>query len=133
MATILVVDDHAVGRSLLARLLRLEGHRPLLAENVWQAMGILQSQDVDLVVLDFNLPGMDGDALLAQLSKEARFRRLPVIMVTAQQFDEQIFEQHKANLRDWMTKGEYDADELIASIEFNLGRSEERAAVSAAQ
>ena len=131
MATILVVDDNHAGRSLLARLLRLEGYHPLVAGNVWEAMQVLERQDVDLVVLDFNLPGLDGDVLLERLASHPRLRHLPVIMVTAQRFNEQLFARHRGHLRDWMTKGEYGADELIASIEQNLESHQGRTAIGA--
>jgi CheY-like chemotaxis protein len=133
MAAILVVDDNPAGRILLARLLKLEGHRPLVAEDVWQAMEILERRPVDLVVLDFNLPGLDGDALLAQLARQRRFKDLPVIMVTAQRFNEQLYQQHRDNLRDWMTKGDYNADELMASIEQNLNAPDCQASMAAVQ
>ena len=120
MATILVVDDHLPTSSLLAKLLRLEGHRAVVAGNVWQALAVLESAPVDLILLDYNLPGMDGDGLLAELAGDSRFQQLPVIMLTSHRFNDQLWQQHKRNLRDWMTKGEYDADDLIASIQQNL-------------
>jgi two-component system chemotaxis sensor kinase CheA len=126
MGTILVVDDHRTTRNLLARLLRLEGYGVVTAENVWQALAVLETEPVSLVLLDFNLPGMDGDGLLAELSADTRFQHLPVIMVTAQRFDERLWQQHRHNLRDWMVKGNYDADELIASIEQNLHTHQRR-------
>jgi CheY-like chemotaxis protein len=120
MCTILVVDDHAPSRSLLSKLLRLEGHLPVLAENVWQALAILETHRVDLIILDFNLPGMDGDGLLAELAADARFHDLPVIMLTAQPVNDTLCRLHRRNIRDWLTKGDYSPTELMVAVEQHL-------------
>lgn len=120
MGTVLVVDDHAAGRRLLAKLLQLEGFNAIPVANVWQALGVLETQPVDLILLDFNMPGMDGDGLLRELAADARFAHLPVIMLTAQPFNCEMWHAHRANLRDWLTKGEFSPDHLLDAVRQNI-------------
>lgn len=120
MATILVVDDHETTRRLLTKFLRLEGHRTIPAGNVWQALAVLETERMDLALLDYDLPGMNGDALLAELDSNPRFADIPVIMQTARPFDAELWREYDHILRGWLVKGEYTPNELLASIEQSL-------------
>lgn len=81
---ILVVEDHALSRQVAEVLLRHMGHECLLAENGQQALQVLASQAVDLVLLDVAMPVMDGLSALQQLrSREDLPRQVPVLMLTA--------------------------------------------------
>jgi CheY-like chemotaxis protein len=120
MSSILVVEDHHSSRNLLVKLLRLEGYRAIPAANVWQALAVLETEKMDLILLDFDLPGINGDGLLAELRTDPRFRNIPVIMVTAQPMNPQVWDEHRQNLRDWLVKGEYSPQQLLTSVEENL-------------
>ena len=63
MASILIVDDSAACRNVTAALLRAEGHRVSCADNAWRGLTILESMPVDLVILDLQLPGLNGGPL----------------------------------------------------------------------
>src|SRR6185437_17182491 len=82
MSCILVVEDHAVVREPLARLLRFEGYRTLCAGNGNEALAELQDNTVDLILLDLMMPKKDGGALLEQLRADPGWRALPVILLT---------------------------------------------------
>lgn len=120
MGTVLVVDDHVTNRTLLTKLLRLEGFTVIPTGNVWQALAVLETQPVDLILLDFNLPGMDGDGLLRELAADARFAHLPVIMVTAQPFNREMWLAHKDHLRDWLVKAQFSPEQLLDVIQRNI-------------
>ncbi len=65
---ILVVDDDAYVRALVIKLLQRKGFAALPAADAWQAMDLLQQQDVDLIILDLRMPGpVDGEQLLFAL------------------------------------------------------------------
>jgi DNA-binding NtrC family response regulator len=81
MPTILIADDERNIRGTLARALRLEGYATEEAEDGARALARIEEGDVDLLLLDLQMPALDGLALLEALAQ--RGRRLPVIVLTA--------------------------------------------------
>jgi adenylate cyclase len=82
---ILVVDDTAFNRQLLARLLRGIGHEPVEAEDGRQALERLRDAGeapIDVILLDIVMPEMDGYEVLAALRDDAALRHLPVIVIS---------------------------------------------------
>ena len=77
---ILVVEDDPVGRQTLAAYLRSENHRVSEAANGGDMRRVFARGDVDVVMLDINLPGEDGLSLLRELSRQSE---VGIIMVTA--------------------------------------------------
>ena len=82
-ARLLVVDDNKVNRLLLARSLELQGHRVALAENGRRALEMLRAEPYDLMLLDIEMPELDGFGVLAQLAAEPALRDLPVIVTSS--------------------------------------------------
>jgi class 3 adenylate cyclase len=80
---ILVVDDNAANREMLARRLEREGHRVQQAAGGREALDLLGRQSIDLVLLDVMMPDMDGYAVLQQLKADPALRHIPVLMVSA--------------------------------------------------
>jgi class 3 adenylate cyclase len=81
--TLLVVDDNRVNRLLLGRALEQLGHTVTFAENGREALEALRQRPVDLVLLDIEMPEMDGYQVLAALAADARLRDLPVVMMSS--------------------------------------------------
>jgi class 3 adenylate cyclase len=82
-ARLLVVDDNKVNRLLLARSLELQGHSVALAENGRVALDMLRRESFDLLLLDIEMPEMDGLQVLEQLKADRQLRDLPVIVTSA--------------------------------------------------
>ena len=82
-ARLLVVDDNKVNRLLLARSLELQGHSIASAENGRVALEMLRRESFDLVLLDMEMPEMDGFQVLEQLVNDRRLRDLPVIVTSS--------------------------------------------------
>ena len=82
-ARLLVADDNKVNRLLLSRSLELQGHRVQCAENGRIALDMLRANPYDLVLLDMEMPEMDGFAVLEQLRGDLRLRDLPVIVTSS--------------------------------------------------
>jgi len=82
-ARLLVVDDNKVNRLLLARSLELQGHRATLAENGRVALEMLRRDAYDLLLLDIEMPEMDGFQVLEQLKADRQLRDLPVIVTSS--------------------------------------------------
>ncbi|MCZ6850242.1 MAG: response regulator, partial [Planctomycetota bacterium] len=82
-AHLLIVDDNKVNRLLLARHVELEGHRFALAENGRVALEKLRSEPFDLLLLDIEMPELDGFAVLEQLKADPDLRDIPVIVTSS--------------------------------------------------
>jgi len=82
-ARLLVVDDNKVNRLLLARSVELQGYHVSLAENGRIALDKLHSEPFDLLLLDIEMPELDGFAVLEQLKADAQLRDLPVIVTSS--------------------------------------------------
>jgi class 3 adenylate cyclase len=80
---LLVVDDNRVNRLLLGRALEQLGHAVTFAENGRQALDVLRQHRVDLVLLDIEMPEMDGYQTLAALAADPRLREIPVVMMSS--------------------------------------------------
>jgi class 3 adenylate cyclase len=82
-ARLLVVDDNKVNRLLLARSLELQGHTATMAENGRVALERLKREPFDLLLLDIEMPEMDGIQVLEELKGDRQLRDLPVIVTSA--------------------------------------------------
>lgn len=81
-ASVLVVDDDPVTRSILSRTLEEKGHQVTTAEDGPQALELVRSEAVDVILLDVLMPKMDGYQMLERLKSDPKKRHIPVIMVT---------------------------------------------------
>ena len=79
--TVLVVDDNISNRGLLTRRLSREGHRAIAVDSGVEALLLLEFEEVDLILLDVMMPGIDGFQVLQRLKADERFREIPVIMI----------------------------------------------------
>ena len=82
-AWILVVDDDAVSRTMLTRLLEKDGHRVDTAADGRQALERLHADPFDLALLDVLMPELDGYEVLEHMKKDDALRHVPVLMITA--------------------------------------------------
>ncbi len=80
---VLVVDDNAGNRELLARRLAREGHEVLSASDGRAALDVLRTRAVDVVLLDVLMPGVSGAEVLRELKADAGLRSVPVLMISA--------------------------------------------------
>lgn len=80
---ILYVEDNLENRILVRRLLVSEGYEVLEAENAAKAMVILRTSKPDLILMDINMPDVDGYTLTSQIKGMPGFTDVPVIALTA--------------------------------------------------
>jgi DNA-binding response OmpR family regulator len=83
MAHILVVDDDQEIRKLVEKILTKQGHKVSQAEDGESGLGFALLRKPDLIILDLNLPRMDGFEVCRRLKADQATRRIPVIMLTA--------------------------------------------------
>ncbi len=81
MESILIVDDEKNYTAVLSVVLQEEGYETITANSAAEALAALKIEDVDLVITDMKMPGMDGIDLLGQVKK--KWPDIPVIMMTA--------------------------------------------------
>ena len=80
---ILHVEDNPGNRLLIKRLLLSGGYRLLEAENARQALDLLQANKPDLILMDINMPDIDGYTLTAQIKSSPALQKVPVVAITA--------------------------------------------------
>jgi adenylate cyclase len=103
-ARLLVVDDNKVNRLLLTRSLELQGHSVASAENGRVALDMLRAGGFDLVLLDMEMPEMDGFAVLEQLVNDLQLRDLPVIVTSSLEGIENVVRCIELGAEDYLTK-----------------------------
>ena len=81
-ATVLVVDDDPLNRTLLSMSLTSAGHTVLEAGNGREALAVLAAQPIDVVLTDIEMPEMDGRALLAHRRDDESLRAIPFIVIS---------------------------------------------------
>lgn len=81
--TILYVEDNPDNRNLIRRVLNSEGYNVVEAAQAAQAFEKLSTEKVDLILMDINMPVVDGYTLTAQIKSTAEFARIPIVAVTA--------------------------------------------------
>jgi two-component system chemotaxis response regulator CheY len=102
---ILIVDDFSTMRRIIKNLLRDLGYNNTSeADDGLTALPMLQSGNFDLLITDWNMPGMQGIDLLRAVRADTRLSTLPVMMVTAEQKREQIIEAAKAGVNGYIVK-----------------------------
>ena len=82
-ASLLIVDDNSMNRIMLSRYTTRLGYQSTLVENGRQALEKLQNESFDLVLLDVQMPEMDGYQVLEQMKVHPYLREIPVIMISA--------------------------------------------------
>ncbi|MBW6476151.1 MAG: HAMP domain-containing histidine kinase [Chromatiales bacterium] len=103
-ATILVVDDHDLNRRLVTAVLGKRGFQVLEAEHGEQALAIVDSQHVDLVLLDIEMPVLNGVQTLLKLREIYSIIDLPVVMFTANDEEERVVELLSLGANDYVVK-----------------------------
>ncbi|WP_160106742.1 sigma-54-dependent transcriptional regulator [Pseudomonas izuensis] len=110
---VLVVDDEPKLCDLLASALSQNGITVFTAGNGLHALKVLEVEDIDLVISDWRMPGMDGPQLLAEIKN--RFPQLPVIVMTAYSTVKNAVQSMRNGAFDYIAKP-FDIDELDITV-----------------
>ena len=81
--TILYVEDNPDNRNLIRRVLGAEGYSVIEAPNADAAFEKLEQGGIDIILMDINMPDIDGYTLTAKIKAVEKFRKIPIIAVTA--------------------------------------------------
>jgi len=101
---LLVVDDNKVNRLLLGRSLEQQGHSIEMAENGRQALEMMHTKPFDLVLLDIEMPEMDGYQVLEKVSADLKLRDIPIIITSALEEVNSVVRCIEMGAEDYLTK-----------------------------
>lgn len=108
MARVLVIDDNASVRRVISYTLRKSGHDAITAADAFEGLKELEasacSACVELIILDVAMPRLDGLTLLKLLRADARYRQLPIIMLTASCDDQDSITARAEGADEFLTK-----------------------------
>lgn len=116
---ILAVDDDAAIAEMVSILLRGRGYEVATAPDGPSALQILARNDVDVVLLDLMLPGMDGIEICRKIRETSN---VPIIMLTARSDTADVVEGLDAGADDYLTKP-FEPEELVARIRTRVRRN----------
>jgi CheY-like chemotaxis protein len=117
---LLAVDDSKTLRMIVARNLRPFGVEIVEAENGSVGLSKAQSEKPDLILLDFNMPVLDGYQTLEALKKDNATKNIPVIMLTTETVKETVVKLIKLGLRDFIAKP-FSREALLQKVNPVLG------------
>ncbi len=119
--TILCVDDFSTMRRIIKTLLKQLGFKNILeADDGSTALQVLQSQKIDFVISDWNMPKMTGLDLLKTIRSADDWRNMPFLMVTAEAEKESIIAAVQAGVSNYVVKP-FKAEVLKEKIEKIFG------------
>jgi len=101
---LLVVDDNKVNRILLTRSLEQQGHTVEMAENGKNGLEVLRTQAFDLVLLDIEMPEMDGYQVLEACLNDTDLRNIPIIMTSSMDELDSVVKCIELGAEDYLNK-----------------------------
>ncbi|MDQ7025593.1 MAG: hybrid sensor histidine kinase/response regulator [Anaerolineae bacterium] len=117
--TILIVDDNEMNRDLLVGVLDRDEYQAVTAMNGQTALDLVQAHDVDLILLDINMPHMDGYEVCQRLKADERTMDIPVIFISALGETDDIVKGFDVGGGDYITKP-FKFREVLARVEGQL-------------
>ena len=120
-STILYVEDNPDNRMLVRRILLAENYELLEATNAFEAINLLESTTPDLILMDINMPDMDGYTLTTKIRSMPGLGRVPILALTANVMRGDKEKTLEAGCDGYIQKP-LDIDQLIREIEKFLAR-----------
>jgi len=117
---IMVVDDSITVRKVTTRLLERNGYKVLTARDGVDAMGQLQEIRPDIMLLDIEMPRMDGFELATHMRNDERLQHVPIIMITSRTGEKHRQRASQIGVNDYLGKP-YQENDLLESLHRQLG------------
>ena len=102
--TVLLVEDNELNRNMMVRRLNRAGFEVVTASNGQQALDVMQSEQPGIVLMDMNLPILDGWAASRRAKENERIRHIPIIALTAHATEDHKVYALEAGCDDYVTK-----------------------------
>lgn len=119
--TILYIEDNLDNRTLIRRILCAEGFQVIEAANAGEGLRSLDSQHPDLILMDINMPDIDGYTLTAKIRALPGFRNVPILALTANVMRGDRERSLEAGCDGYIQKP-IDIDLLPQQLEYHLGK-----------
>ncbi|MFO7287560.1 MAG: response regulator, partial [Gammaproteobacteria bacterium] len=118
----LVVDDSITMRRVTQRLLERRGVRVVTARDGLDAIDALQDFEPDIILLDIEMPRMDGYQFASHVRNDEKLKDVPIIMITSRSGEKHRAKAIEIGVNDYLSKP-YQEAQLIAAVEGLLGRT----------
>src|SRR5258705_8841714 len=123
LARILVVEDEVDTSMVLGKFLTVAGHEVIPAANGWEALLVLDTTSVDLILLDVMMPGMDGVTFLQILRQAKKHKDMPVVLVTALEISDVARRTRPFGVTEILAKTQRLLDELMKTVDRIVGHT----------
>jgi two-component system, chemotaxis family, sensor kinase CheA len=118
---VLVVDDSITTRTLEKNILENAGYAVSQAADGLEGWEKMQEESFDAVVFDIEMPRMNGFQLTEKVRQDNRFEHLPIVLVTSLESPEDKLKGMEAGADVYITKGTFDQQDLLETIERLIG------------
>jgi two-component system chemotaxis sensor kinase CheA len=118
---VLVVDDSITTRTLEKNILENAGYRVVVAADGQEAWALVQSEPLQAIVADIDMPRMNGFVLTENVKSDPHYQELPVILVSSLESPQDKIRGMQAGADAYITKGAFDQNELLETISRLIG------------
>lgn len=122
--TILVIDDHPTLLENLELALTAAGHEVLTVRDADEALAVLQSESVDLIVIDITGGAQNGSQLYQQVRENRQWPTIPFIFLTTWELDSELGWAEETGPPAYLRKP-FEPEALLAAVQDNLRRAEQ--------
>jgi DNA-binding response OmpR family regulator len=113
---ILIIEDDSFLSNIYKTKLTKEGFSILMADNGEDGLAMIQSEKPALVLLDIMLPKMDGFELLEQVNKDARLKKIPIVIMSNLGQDSDVEKGKRLGAVDYIVKSDTTLEHVIETI-----------------
>jgi len=121
--TILVIDDSLTTRMLEQSILEAAGYRVHMAASAEDGLEAAQRERYALILVDVEMPGMDGFEFVARIRGDAALRHIPAVLVTSRNAPEDLARGKAVGADGYIVKGEFAQNEFLAQVAQLMARS----------
>jgi|GEM_PF-700508 len=120
LKTILFVDDASMIRNLALKTAEAAGYNVIVAQDGYEGLEKLSSNEIDLIFSDINMPQMDGMEMVEQIRKNPKYEFLPIVMLTTEKKEELKKRGKELGVKAWLVKP-FNKNKLLTVLEKLLG------------
>lgn len=127
MMKLLVVDDSRLIRGIIGKTVTSMGFKAIQVDNGRDALDLLNTngENINMVLLDWNMPFLNGIDVLKSMRNDDRFRHIPVLMISTESEDERINEAMTVGAQGYLTKP-FTSEKLIDAINTVLDQTKNK-------
>lgn len=112
---ILTVDDSKTIREMVDYTLTKAGYQVFTAQDGVEALKVADLNNPELIITDLNMPNMDGITLITKLREVAKFKTIPILMLTTEYTDDMKIKGKTAGATGWIVKP-FDPEKLLQVV-----------------